>query len=104
MRKVGILSFLSLCLLVSNCKKEEPSEVEKVVNYKKSGFVVAGGQNGGASAVYFDSLPSGTINLSQGKSFQQFFPYGLIEGALLPEDLMDQAVFPKCRLQKVVKL
>ncbi|MEM6633622.1 MAG: PKD domain-containing protein [Bacteroidota bacterium] len=49
----------------------------------KSGFVVIGTtQENTWFAQYFEELPTGTVDISQGTAFQSFFPLSVIDGAI----------------------
>ncbi|MEM9676185.1 MAG: PKD domain-containing protein [Bacteroidota bacterium] len=48
-----------------------------------SGFIVTGfTEDNSVLARYFEELPSGTIDLTQGQAFQQFFPWDVYDGAV----------------------
>lgn len=49
----------------------------------KSGFIIAGQTEEDTwFAQYFEELPTGTVDISQGTAFQQFFPLSIIDGAV----------------------
>ncbi len=62
----------------------------------KSGFIVVGTTDENNSfAQYFEELPTGTIDLSQGTAFQEFRPISVVDGAMFMTRTDGSAGFEK---------
>lgn len=76
-----LTTFLFGSLLIQGCENDDP--VSPTDQRLTSGFVVNGVTPEGTHLVkYFAELPSGNVDLSDGKDFQQFFPVDAYGGAL----------------------
>ncbi|NLR92285.1 hypothetical protein [Flammeovirga agarivorans] len=79
--KVACVTLLS-SLLLTSCEEttDENLELEDQTtgldpdSYKNSGFVITGTTLTSAFAAYFEEVPTGTVDLSQGTDFQRFWP------------------------------
>lgn len=66
------------------CKKEViEDDTEPEIIRKSSGFIVTGTTSSGNSLVkYFDELPTGTVDLSEGKDFAEFWPTAIYNNSI----------------------
>lgn len=55
-----------------------PENVRATTGYIVTGIL----EDNSVLAQYFEELPSGTIDLTQGQAFQEFFPYDVYDGAV----------------------
>jgi hypothetical protein len=86
-------SLIAAVVTISSCKEEEtnPEEVRL-----QSGYVVVGVTDDDSYLVrYFDELPSGTVDITQGTAFQSFFPLSVRDGALFMTRTDGSAGFAK---------
>lgn len=81
-------SILSLLVVFTACStddegpEEEPEVIIEPVN-KSTGFVFAGSTSSGTVLTkYFEEIPTGTIDLSDGKDFSRFNPTSVFDNAL----------------------
>lgn len=76
-----VVLLATLTLLLASCDDEDMTT--PVEENKTSGFVVNVQTPAETNLVkYFEEFPSGTIDLSDGKDFQRFFPNDAFDGAL----------------------
>lgn len=97
--------YLLLCLIITwlfvGCSDDagnsiEPDPINPADERLKTGFVVVSSQaDNSVVASYFDSIPSGTIDLTQGTTFQRFSPLSISDGFLFMQRPNGQRGFAK---------
>lgn len=82
--KFALNSMLTLLLLVSSCSEDDP-EPQVIIDLenKTTGFVFSGVTSSDSKVVkYFEEMPSGIVDLSDGKDFTRFNPIVIRDNAL----------------------
>ncbi len=87
--KIPFIGALIFALVLGSCSSsddldpEAPIDPPEVPVNKSSGFVVVGTTTNETALVkYYEEIPTGTIDISDGKDFLQFFPTSLYDNAL----------------------
>jgi len=84
--KFALVNMLMLLLILTSCSKEDPvpevteePEVIEEPQNKTTGFISIVGTSSGTVATYFEELPTGTVDVSLGKDFKEFFPLDIYD-------------------------
>ncbi|NBC83651.1 MAG: hypothetical protein GVY19_09735 [Bacteroidetes bacterium] len=71
--KVMLLSALTVCFMVS-CEQDDDDNGNPENKDKTSGFVISGTKGESGSVKYFEEIPTGTVDLSDGQDFITYLP------------------------------
>ena len=83
LRVLSALSLIVIITFLAACSDDDDdSEPNPFANIRTEGFVLYGTTSTGAIAKYFEEIPTGTVDLSDGTDFLEFFPTSLYDHAM----------------------
>lgn len=95
-RFLAITLLFSVLLIFNSCNRDDPGPENPANNALKEGYVVVAlTPEETFIAQYFENLPTGTVDITQGTAFQSFFPLSIRDGALFMARTDGSAGFSK---------
>ncbi|TRX60733.1 hypothetical protein FNH22_06725 [Fulvivirga sp. M361] len=77
-----IVLMAGLSIILTGCSDDDASENPSETRLKTGFVVLAGTSDDGYFVKYYEELPTGTIDITQGTAFQSFFPVSVSDGAM----------------------
>ena len=85
--KLFILMIVGVVFTLSSCNDDDDDDADPVINNKKEGFILSVSTTAGSSLVkYFETLPSGTADVSDGFDFVAFNPQDIFNSVIYLQD------------------
>ncbi|MEM9299368.1 MAG: hypothetical protein AAGA64_13385 [Bacteroidota bacterium] len=79
-RVLSVLSIVLIVTLLTSCSDDD--DENPFAGIRTEGFVLYGTTSTGAIAKYFETIPTGSVDLSDGTDFLEFFPTSLYDHAM----------------------